>query len=95
MQKILLEPKNALIKQYIYLLELDGIKLDFTQEALDYIVDKAIELKLGARGLRSIIEKIMTDLMYEAPASKRKNFSIDLKYAQTQFESSIFSFLNS
>jgi len=95
LQKILLEPKNALIKQYIYLLELDGIKLDFTQDALDYIVDKAIELKLGARGLRSIIEKIMTDLMYEAPASKKKNFSIDLKYAQTQFESSIFSFLNS
>ncbi|HHU46601.1 MAG TPA: ATP-dependent Clp protease ATP-binding subunit ClpX [Bacteroidales bacterium] len=93
LKRILVEPKNALIKQYIHLLHLDGIALTFSNDALDYIVDKAIELKLGARGLRSIIEKIMTDLMYEAPTSGKKKINISKKYAQEKFESSIFEFL--
>lgn len=93
LKKILVEPKNALIKQYIHLLSLDGIVLTFSDDALDYIVDKAIELKLGARGLRSIIEKIMTDLMYEAPTAGKKKINITKKYAQNKFENSIFKFL--
>jgi ATP-dependent Clp protease ATP-binding subunit ClpX len=90
LKRILTEPKNALIKQYIRLFELDKIKLSFDEEALDYIVDKAVELKLGARGLRSIIEKIMTDAMYVFPASKQQKINIDRQYAQEQFEHSIF-----
>ncbi len=94
LKKILIEPKNALIKQYIKLFEIDGIELTFTDEAIDYIVHKAVELKLGARGLRSIIEKIMTDAMFEFPNSKKKKIAIDLNYAQTQFEHSIYRFLS-
>lgn len=93
LRKILIEPKNALIKQYIKLFEIDGIKLSFADEAIDYIVQKAIELKLGARGLRSIIEKIMNNAMFEFPDSKEKKITIDLNYAQTQFEHSIYRFL--
>ena len=94
LKQILLEPKNALIKQYIQLFELDGIKLVFADEAIDYIVNKAVELKLGARGLRSIIEKIMTNAMFDFPSSKKKNITIDMLYAKEQFEHSIFSFLD-
>jgi ATP-dependent Clp protease ATP-binding subunit ClpX len=94
LRRILLEPKNALVKQYEQLLSIDGIALTFAEDAIDYIVDKAIELKLGARGLRSIIEKIMTEAMYHYPSSKQKKLTIDKKYAQEQFEVSIFSFLN-
>ncbi len=94
LKKILKEPKNALLKQYVQLLEMDGIELIFSEKAIDYIVEKAVELKLGARGLRSIIEKIMTNLMYEAPTMNKKKITINLKYAQTQFEDSIFAFLN-
>ncbi len=94
LKQILMEPKNALIKQYIQLFELDGIKLVFADEAIDYIVNKAVELKLGARGLRSIIEKIMTNAMFDFPSSKKKNITIDMLYAKEQFEHSIFSFLD-
>lgn len=93
LKKILTEPKNALIKQYVRLFEIDGIKLDFTDEAVDYIVEKAVELKLGARGLRSIVEKIMNNAMYEFPSSRKKSISIDLSYAKEQFEHSIYRFL--
>ena len=94
LKRILVEPKNALVKQYERLFQLDGIDLNFDEESLDYIVSKAVELKLGARGLRSIIEKIMTNAMYEFPSSKQKKISITADYAKQQFESSIFSFLD-
>lgn len=91
LKRILTEPKNALIKQYVKLLQLDGITLQFDEAAIDYIVDKAVELKLGARGLRSIVEQIMTNLMYDAPSSKKKNITITTDYAKEQFEKSIYS----
>ena len=94
LRRILVEPKNALVKQYERLFQLDGITLTFDDDSLDYIVSKAVELKLGARGLRSIIEKIMTNAMYEFPSSTKKKISITADYAKQQFESSIFSFLD-
>ena len=94
LRRILVEPKNALVKQYERLFQLDGIDLSFDEDSLDYMVGKAVELKLGARGLRSIIEKIMTNAMYEFPSSKQKKISITADYAKQQFESSIFSFLD-
>lgn len=84
LKRILREPKNSLVKQYTKLMALDGITLTFKEEAIDYIVDQAVELKLGARGLRSIIEKIMTDLMYEAPSAKIKELAIDVPYVKQQ-----------
>ena len=93
LKRILIEPKNALIKQYIKMFELDGIKLTFNDDTIEYIVQKAVELKLGARGLRSIIEKIMTTAMYEYPSLNKKSISIDLKYAKEQFEHSIYRYL--
>ncbi|WP_274957796.1 ATP-dependent Clp protease ATP-binding subunit ClpX [Millionella massiliensis] len=86
LRQILTEPKNAIIKQYIRLFELDGVKLSFDNDVLDYIVDKAIEYKLGARGLRSICEAIMMDAMFEVPASKRKTFRVKLDYARQRVE---------
>ena len=86
LRSILTEPKNAIVKQYKKLFELDGIKLEFDDEALDYIVDKSIEFRLGARGLRSICEAIMTDAMYDAPSKKSKSTRITLKYAQEKIE---------
>jgi ATP-dependent Clp protease ATP-binding subunit ClpX len=94
LKKILIEPKNALVKQFIKLFQLDGIQLSFDDEAIDYIVQKAVELNLGARGLRSIVEKIMTNAMYEFPSSERKTMSSTLDYAKEQFEHSIYKFLN-
>lgn len=94
LRRILVEPKNSLVKQYERLFKLDGITLTFDDDSLDYIVNKAVELKLGARGLRSIIEKIMTNAMYEFPSSTKKKISISADYARQQFESSIFSFLD-
>ncbi|MFB6307131.1 MAG: ATP-dependent Clp protease ATP-binding subunit ClpX [Flavobacteriales bacterium] len=83
LKRILTEPKNALIKQYIKLFEYDGIKLSFDKKVYDFIVEKAIEFKLGARGLRSICEAIMTDAMYDAPSGKtRKELKITLSYAK-------------
>lgn len=90
LRRILVEPKNAIIRQYHKLLELDGVKLEFTEEALDLIVDKAIEYKLGARGLRSIVETIMVDTMYEAPSSTKKKIVIDAAYVTAQLEKAHF-----
>ncbi len=90
LRMILTEPRNAIIKQYVKLFELDGVKLTFEDEVLDYIVDKAIEFKLGARGLRSICEAIMTDAMYETPSNNRKSLHIRLPYAQAHVEQAAF-----
>ncbi|NLA23810.1 MAG: ATP-dependent Clp protease ATP-binding subunit ClpX [Bacteroidales bacterium] len=79
---ILTDPKNAITKQYIKLFEMDGIELSFSKAALEFIVDKAIEFKLGARGLRSICESIMLDAMYELPSKNRKKFMVDIKFAR-------------
>lgn len=88
LQKILTEPKNSIVKQYMKLFELDGVKLEFTQEALDVIVDKAIEFKLGARGLRSIVENVMMDAMYSLPSRKVKKFSVTPEYVKEQLAQS-------
>jgi len=82
LKRILLEPKNAIIKQYEKLFELDGISLEVAPEALDLIVDTALERRLGARGLRSICEQIFTDAMFEAPSSRRKTFKVSADYAR-------------
>jgi len=90
--RILTEPRNALVKQYVKLFEMDDVKLSFEKEALDFIVEKAMEYKLGARGLRSICEAIMTDLMYEIPGSNDiKSFKITAKYAKEKFSKSKIS----
>ena len=86
LRKILVEPKNSIIKQYVKLLEMDGIKLNFDQEALDYMVDKAVEYKLGARGLRSIVEAVMMDAMFDVPSQKITTFTVTLDYAKQQLE---------
>jgi ATP-dependent Clp protease ATP-binding subunit ClpX len=81
LRAILTEPKNALIKQYEKLFAMDHVALTVTHEALDYIVEKALEYKLGARGLRSLCEAILTDAMYELPGSDERNLEIDQAYA--------------
>ena len=86
--KILIEPKNSIVKQYVKLFEMDGIQLTFSQEALDVIVDKAVEYKLGARGLRSIVESIMNDAMFELPSKRIKKFEVTADYAKQQLEKS-------
>ena len=86
LRKILTEPKNSLVKQQIKLFAMDGIKLTFEEEALDYIVDKAIEYKLGARGLRSIMEGIMIEAQYNAPSKDEKTLTITRQYAEEQIE---------
>ena len=86
LRKILTEPKNSIIKQYVKLFEMDGVKLTFSDDALDYIVDKATEYKLGARGLRSIVEAIIMDAMYEMPSGKKKTLTVTKEYAQDKFE---------
>ncbi len=92
LKKILTEPKNALSKQYVKLFEMEGVELEFKPEAIDYIVDKAVEFKLGARGLRSICEAIITDAMFEIPSEKSiKTLSITLEYAQDKIEKSKFN----
>ncbi len=88
LRQILTVPKNSIIKQYIKLFELDEIKLDFEEDAFEYVVDKAIEFKLGARGLRSICEAIMMDAMFELPGSKKKSITITQKYAKEKLEKS-------
>lgn len=89
LRRILTEPKNAIIKQYIKLFEMDDVELSFDKQALDFIVEKALEYKLGARGLRSICEAIMLDAMYEIPTKvEKEKIVIDLKYAQKRFEKS-------
>ena len=86
LRNILTEPKNSITKQYTKLFALDGIKLTFEPEVLDYVVDRAVEYKLGARGLRSIVESIMTEAMFEAPSDHRKEFTVTVDYARRQFE---------
>jgi ATP-dependent Clp protease ATP-binding subunit ClpX len=86
LRSILTEPKNSIIKQYVKMFEIDGIKLEFDIEALDYIVDKAVEFKLGARGLRSICEAIMIDPMFELPSLEVDNLKISVEYAKEKIE---------
>ena len=85
LRNILTEPKNSIIKQYIRLMEMDGVELTFDDEALDYIVDMAVEYKLGARGLRSIVETIMQEKMFEIPSSDEKKCKISKAYAEERF----------
>jgi ATP-dependent Clp protease ATP-binding subunit ClpX len=92
LRNILTEPKNALVKQYQKLFEMEGIKIQFEDEALDYIVEKAIEFKLGARGLRGICEAIITDAMFELPSAEEpEDFMVSREYAQEKIEKSKFS----
>lgn len=85
LKRILTEPKNALVKQYTKLFDMDGVKLELDQEVLDFIVQKAMEFGLGARGLRSICEAILTDAMFELPGSSKKLLSVNIDYATQQF----------
>ncbi|MHA8105350.1 ATP-dependent Clp protease ATP-binding subunit ClpX [Aquirufa nivalisilvae] len=88
---ILTKPKNALVKQYEKLFDMEGVKLTFTEEALTYMVEQAMQYKLGARGLRSIMEAIMTDAMFDIPSQKNiSNFEVDLAYAKLKFEKTVF-----
>ncbi|MFM9984723.1 MAG: ATP-dependent Clp protease ATP-binding subunit ClpX [Flavobacteriales bacterium] len=91
LRRILTEPKNALIKQYVKLFEIDGVKLSLDKKVLDFIVERALEYKLGARGLRSICEAIMMDAMYELPSMEEKEFKITLQYAKDKFSRSKMS----
>jgi ATP-dependent Clp protease ATP-binding subunit ClpX len=86
LRSILTEPKNSIIKQYIRLFEMDNVKLAFEDDTLDYIVDKAVEFKLGARGLRSICEAIMLDVMFDLPSSGENEISITVEYARTKMD---------
>lgn len=88
LERILVEPKNSIVRQYEKLFEMDGIKLTFTPEALKLIVDKAVEYKLGARGLRSIVESIMMDAMFEVPSKRTKSFEVTAEYAKKQLDKS-------
>ncbi|MDE7025603.1 MAG: ATP-dependent Clp protease ATP-binding subunit ClpX [Paramuribaculum sp.] len=94
LRRVLTEPKNAIIKQYHKLLEMDGVELEFESATLDLIVDKAIEYKLGARGLRSIVESIMIDAMYEIPSQKVKNFTVTPDYALEKLRNANFEVNN-
>jgi ATP-dependent Clp protease ATP-binding subunit ClpX len=88
LRNILTEPKNSIIKQYVKLFEMDNIKLSFDGDVYEYIVDKALEFKLGARGLRSIVEIIMIDAMYKMPSESRKELQVTLDYAKEKFDKS-------
>lgn len=93
LRAILTEPKNALIKQYKKLFDLEGIQLTIQPAVLDFMVEKAVEYKLGARGLRSICESILTDAMFELPGTNEKSFTLDIDYARRKFENSKISLL--
>lgn len=93
LRAILTEPKNALVKQYKKLFELEGIQLNILPEVLEFMVQKAVEYKLGARGLRSICESILTDAMFELPGSGEKTFVLDIEYARRKFETGKISLL--
>lgn len=86
LRSILIEPKNSIIKQYVKLFEMDGIELTFDGDVFDLIVDKAMEYKLGARGLRSIVESVMMDAMFDVPSEKIKRFNVTLEYAKKQLD---------
>ena len=88
--RILTEPKNAITRQYKRMFAMDGVELEFTDDALNLIADKAIEYKLGARGLRSIVETIMVDAMYESPSNPEKKLTVDAKYVASQLEKAHF-----
>lgn len=90
LRKILVEPKNAIVRQYKKLFLIDGVELEFTDDALDLIVDKAVEYKLGARGLRSIVETIMVDAMYEVPSKPVKTFTVDATYVTEKLNKAHF-----
>ncbi len=91
LRRILTEPKNAIVRQYQRLFEMDGVALTFDEDVLDYIVDKAVEFKLGARGLRSLCEAIMMDTMFEVPSSGEKSFRVTLDYARGKIERAAFA----
>jgi ATP-dependent Clp protease ATP-binding subunit ClpX len=93
LRAILVQPKNALIKQYTKLFDLEGIALKIEEPVLDFMVKKAMEYKLGARGLRSICESILTDAMFEMPSSGEKEFNLTLDYAMNKFDHSKMSIL--
>ena len=93
LRAILTEPRNALVKQYRKLFELENIQLKIEEDVLDFMVEKAMEYKLGARGLRSICEGILTDAMYELPSSRETQFTLDLEYAKRKFDKSKLSLL--
>jgi ATP-dependent Clp protease ATP-binding subunit ClpX len=93
LREILTTPKNALIKQYIKLFELEGIELQIDTEVYDFMVDKAMEFKLGARGLRSICESILTDAMFDLPGTDTKQFHLTLDYAKHKFDKSRLNML--
>ena len=86
LREILTEPKNSIIKQYVKLFEMDGISLSFKEEVYEYVVDKAIDFRLGARGLRSIVETIMLDLMFDTPSKQLKEMVVNLKYAKEKID---------
>ena len=86
LRRILTEPKNAIVKQYVRLFEMDGVRLVFDDEALDYIVDRAVACKLGARGLRSICEAVMMDTMFDIPSAGCTEFRVTLAYAKEKIE---------
>ena len=88
LRRILVEPKNSIIRQYEKLFEMDGVKLTFTDDAMNLIVDKAVEYKLGARGLRSIVEGIMMDAMFDVPSEKKQTFEVTADYVREQLEKS-------
>ena len=90
LRRILIEPKNSIVKQYEKLMKMDGVNLLFSEEALEYIVDKAVEYKLGARGLRSIVEAVMNDAMFELPSKRTKTFNVTLDYAKKKIEKAHF-----
>ena len=93
LRAILTEPKNALVKQYKKLFELEGIDLTIEEEVLNFMVDRAMEYKLGARGLRSICEGILIDAMYELPSSSETQFNLDIDYTKRKFDKSKLSLL--
>lgn len=86
LRQVLTEPKNSIIKQYTKLFKMDGVKLEFENDALDYIVEKAMTLKTGARGLRSIVEEIMTQYMYDIPSTKKRKLVVTKEYAEEMYE---------
>ena len=88
LERILTEPKNSIVRQYKKLFEMDGVELTFTKEALDEMVDKAVEFKLGARGLRSIVENVMIDSMFDMPSKKVKKFEVTGEYVRAQMDKS-------
>ncbi len=94
LRRVLTEPKNAIVRQYVKLFDMDGVTLEFTDDALDLIVDKAIEYKLGARGLRSIVETVMMDAMFEIPSTERKKFSVDACYVLEKLRAANFEINN-